>query len=128
MTSTTTEPQSSIDFTHPTLSIESAESKTTARSQNRPAMNYDTLRLVFSLFIPPLVEGGLQRPGLPLANEGTKQLYMLSEVCKTFHEPALDCLWYNLPGIEPLLKLHPALTVIDGEYVGPLLSMELTEC
>jgi hypothetical protein len=84
-------------------------------------MNYDTLKLVFSLFIAPLAdsEGDLPGPGLPLASEGVQQLYALSKVCKAFHEPALDCLWHNLPGIEPLLKLHPALTVINGAYVGP---------
>ena len=117
MTSTTTEPRSGIALTHSTPSNKSAASPTTAQSQDRRVLNYDALKLVFSLFIPPLAEGDL--PGLPLAIEGTKQLCALSKVCTAFQEPALDCLWYNLPGLGPLLKLHPALRVIDGAYVSP---------
>ncbi|KAJ3550603.1 hypothetical protein NMY22_g370 [Coprinellus aureogranulatus] len=82
--------------------------------KDRFITNYDALKLIFSLFVPPLVEGNATE--LPLAVEGRKQLRDLALVCRAFVEPALDCLWENLFGIRPLLDIHPALKIIDGTY------------
>ncbi|TEB29015.1 hypothetical protein FA13DRAFT_1735127 [Coprinellus micaceus] len=51
-----------------------------------------------------------------------KQLRDLALVCKAFSEPALDYLWAVLDCLTPLLKLHPALKVIDNShfYLGPI--------
>lgn len=42
-----------------------------------------------------------------------KSLAALASTCKAFHEPAMDLLWANMDGIEPLLgcvtRLHPMI-------------------
>jgi hypothetical protein len=40
-------------------------------------------------------------------------LAALARTCKTFHEPAMDVLWSDMEGLEPLLgcvaRLHPMI-------------------
>lgn len=88
----------------------------TAHRPSSAQLNYDALRLVFSLFIPPLSNHDATDD--QLSKDGRRQLYSLAQVCKGFYEPALDCLWSNLPGLKPLLDCHPALEIVDGIYVS----------
>jgi hypothetical protein len=47
-----------------------------------------------------------------------KHLRDLALVCKAFSGPALDYLWAVMDCLTPLLKLHPALKVIDNSHVS----------
>lgn len=38
---------------------------------------------------------------------GIKDMARISQVCKTFRDPALDFLWRNLDSLLPLLRLLP---------------------
>lgn len=50
-----------------------------------------------------------------------KSLAALASTCKAFHEPAMDLLWANMDGIEPLLgcvtRLHPMIYGGDKKHI-----------
>ncbi|KAG1875941.1 hypothetical protein C8R48DRAFT_759391 [Suillus tomentosus] len=50
-----------------------------------------------------------------------KSLAALASTCKAFHEPAMDLLWANMDGIEPLLgcvtRLHPIIYGGDKKHI-----------
>ncbi|KAG2073425.1 hypothetical protein BDR04DRAFT_1152196 [Suillus decipiens] len=54
----------------------------------------------------------------PSLNLARKSTVALAVTCKAFHEPAMDFLWAQMNGLEPLLgcvtRLHPLLYGIDG--------------
>lgn len=48
-----------------------------------------------------------------------QSLYTLSRAarcCKAWKDPALDFIWVRLPSAEPLLRLLPAVSYVNGEY------------
>lgn len=101
----------------PSTTKSGLDSNAPATNSTDPSpLNYDALMLVFSLFVPPLSNQDAR--DYQLSQDGARQLSRLARVCKGFHEPALDCLWSNLPGLKPLLDCHPALKIVDGIYVS----------
>lgn len=81
--------------------------------------NTDILRLVFGLFEQSPAQFLSRATGVhdELSANGRKDLRNFALVCKAFNSPALDYLWKHLDNLTPLLKLHPALQVVDGSYV-----------
>ncbi|OAX35233.1 hypothetical protein K503DRAFT_746259 [Rhizopogon vinicolor AM-OR11-026] len=61
-----------------------------------------------ALFISEIFLDIVSAPSLP-----RQSLAALARTCKTFHEPAMDALWADMHGIEPLLgcvtRLHPMI-------------------
>ncbi|KAG2125452.1 hypothetical protein DEU56DRAFT_825168 [Suillus clintonianus] len=65
-----------------------------------------------------------------------RSLAALARTCKTFHEPAMDLLWANMPGLRPLLgcvtRLHSMIYDPETKYswsqcVDPLAEHEFHE-
>ena len=51
------------------------------------------------------------------SEQGLYTLSRAARCCKAWKDPALDFIWVRLPSAEPLLRLLPAVSYINGEYV-----------
>ncbi|TEB28692.1 hypothetical protein FA13DRAFT_1871249 [Coprinellus micaceus] len=73
--------------------------------------NRDTITLIFQQFLPPTT-------GVP--DKATRAfLRQLALLCRSFSEPALDCLWNRLDSTVPLIRLlEPSAVVVNGTYVS----------
>lgn len=87
----------------------------TASPKDLLIASYDILILIFKLFIPTVATA--DAPENQLARVGRKQLLNLALTCKSFVDPALECLWSHLESLDPLFGLHPGLENVDGSYV-----------
>jgi uncharacterized membrane protein YqaE (UPF0057 family) len=76
--------------------------------------SHDILVLIFKLFIPPVSDDASDRH---LAKGGRKQLLNLALTCKSFVDPALECLWSHLESLGPLFERHPGLKKVGDSYV-----------
>jgi len=73
-------------------------------------------------------EGGLLKFNVDLLREvfqylesGPKRhLLAVALTCKSFAEPAQDCLWKTMPSIIPFLRLLPSYEEVDGVSVRAL--------
>ena len=92
-----------------------SNSDLTTSPKNLLISSHDVLVLIFKLFIPPVSDA--DTPENQLAKGGRKQLLNLALTCKSFVDPALECLWSHLESLGPLFQLHPGLSSIGGSYV-----------
>lgn len=78
----------------------------------RSSLNYDLLTTIFRNLLPtdptPLPRGEVVL--------GRKQLRDLALVCRSFRDPALDCLWACLESLMPLVKVLPGLKVVNNAF------------
>jgi hypothetical protein len=72
--------------------------------------NRDILAVVFEAFLP--ITGG------PPDKATRAFLRDLALLCRSFSEPALDCLWRELHSLVPLIRLLDSAVVVDGAYVS----------
>ena len=81
-------------------------------TQEEALSNRDILTLVFESLFPPAV-------GPP--DKATRTfLRDLALLCRSFSEPALDCLWKEMDSLVPLIRLLDSAVVVDGAYVSGL--------
>lgn len=98
------------------LSVQ-ANAKPSPSPHSLALVDQDLLALIFSSLLPddpttlPREEVVARR----------KHLRDAALVCKAFKDPALDRLWTYLDSLLPLIKLLPNLTVLNKQYVSPLL-------
>ncbi|TFK22416.1 hypothetical protein FA15DRAFT_596157 [Coprinopsis marcescibilis] len=71
--------------------------------------NEDLMNVVFGYL--------LEDVDFPPLYRSRRQLLWVALTCKSFLEPALDALWTSLPGLPPLLKLIPNLSLAGDTYV-----------
>ncbi|EDR14579.1 uncharacterized protein LACBIDRAFT_292032 [Laccaria bicolor S238N-H82] len=51
------------------------------------------------------------------SEQGLYTLSRAARCCKAWKDPALDFIWVRLPSAEPLLRLLPAVSYVNGEYI-----------
>ncbi|KAF6740869.1 hypothetical protein DFP72DRAFT_951696, partial [Ephemerocybe angulata] len=94
------------------LNLYFSQSTSTQCDMTLSSLNYDLLTTIFRNLLPtdptllPRVEVVL----------GRKQLRNLALICRSFRDPALDCLWTCLESLMPLVKVLPGLKVVNNAF------------